>query len=296
MTATSYEQMLSSLQTQLELQVDKPDETHEATLRALWLTAAGTPLSTAKALHHELPVLNAQQQQTLTELVAERLDGKPLAYITARQSFMDVEFVVGPGALIPRRETELLGTTALEILRQHQQTIPIKALDLCTGCGNLAIALALKHPGVRFLASDISAEAIALAKENVVLHGLQDDLALVVGDLFAPLANGDQHGQYDIITCNPPYISSARVPQMTPEIAGHEPSAAFDGGFGGMAVLRRLLAEAPQFLVPGGWLVFEVGAGQGEAVIKRLTAGSVYSKVAGICDRDGTVRVVKARV
>ncbi len=296
MDRRNYGELLARLQAHLELPPDKPDEDYESTLRALWLAAADRPMSADAAGKHELPPLTDGQHRQLETWVGERLAGRPLAYITGRQSFMGVDFVVRPGALIPRRETELLGEAALAVLRGYPEQPVVRCLDVCTGCGNLAIALAIQWPAARFLASDLCEEAVEVARENATLHGLENDLGLFVGDLFEPFAAAEHHQRYDLITCNPPYVSSTNVPQMAAEISGHEPPAAFDGGFGGMAILRRLVAEAPQYLVPGGWLVFEVGAGQGEAVIKRLRARSPFREIDGVCDAAGTVRVVTARL
>ena len=295
MSQSGYEERLSELRTNLVLPIDKPDETHESTLRVLWLAAAEIRMSPTAALVYELPLLAKEQHRRLDDLTAVRLAGKPLAYITGRQDFMGVELVVGPEALIPRRETELLGNTALGLLQEVGPDKVPRCLDVCTGCGNLAIALSLKCPGVQVVASDLSSAAIRLAAENAANHGLQDKLQLEVGDLFAPFETAAYHEIFDLITCNPPYISSAGVPRMATEISDHEPGLAFDGGFGGMAVMKKLMTEAPRFLKSGGWLAFEVGAGQGEAIIRRLTAGSLYEEVVGISDDHGIVRVVTAR-
>ncbi len=295
MSQPGFDELLEDLRAKLVLPADKPEENHENTLRALWLTAAGEKVSAVASMASVLPALDDDQRERLTGLLAKRVQGKPLAHLTERANFMGFEFVVGPAALIPRQETELLGTTALRLLDATSHGGAALCLDVGTGCGNLAIALALKCPSARLWASDISEAAIDLARQNVRRYDLQDKLPLLVGDLFAPLA-GREGGGFDLIVCNPPYISPQRVPQMGPEIADHEPTAAFDGGFGGMAVLRRLVTEAPQHLAPGGWLAFEVGVGQGELVIKQLQAGSTYREVIGICDTDGIVRVVTAKI
>ena len=295
MSIPGFDELLEDLRVKLVLPADKPEEDHENTLRALWLAAAGEKVSAVTAMATGLPALDDDQREHLTGLVAKRIEGNPLAHLTERANFMGLEFVVGPAALIPRQETELLGTTARRLLDATSQGGEARCLDVGTGCGNLAIALALKCPSARLWASDISEAAIDLARQNVQRHGLLDKLPLLVGDLLAPLA-GSENGGFDLIVCNPPYISPQRVPQMGPEIADHEPSEAFDGGFGGMAVLRKLVSEAPQHLALGGWLAFEVGAGQGELVIKQLQAGSTYREVIGICDTDGIVRVVTAKI
>lgn len=295
MTPTGYSENLTILQKGLELLPDKPEETFESTLQALWLTAAGEPASVVVALQRQLPELSPTQRDHLAELIAARLGGTPLAHLTERQHFMDLEFVVGPDALIPRRETELLAEAAEVALQDSPPSEPRRAVDIGTGCGNLAIALSLRCPDTRFVAIDISADAIGIARRNAAHHGLANRLEFLVGDLFAPIDRRENQAAFNLIVCNPPYISSGRVPQMAAEISDHEPAAAFDGGFGGLSVVRRLIAEAPKFLIPGGLLVFEIGAGQGEALAARARANSEFDEVKTISNSDGVIRVIAAR-
>lgn len=295
MTPTGYSENLAALQSKLELLPDKPEETCESTLHALWLAAAGAPVSVATALRHQLPELDPSQRERLAELMTARLGGAPLAHLTQRQRFMDLEFMVGPDALIPRRETELLAKAAEDALRDGPQTLQRRAVDVGTGCGNLAITLSLRYPDTRFVALDISADAVEIARKNAARHGLADKVEFLVGDLFVPIDSPENQAAFDLVVCNPPYISSGQVPQMAAEISDHEPTAAFDGGFGGLSVVRRLIAEAPKFLVPGGWLVFEIGAGQGEALAARARANSEFDEVNTISNEDGVIRVIAAR-
>ena len=181
--------------------------------------------------------------------------------------------IAGPGALIPRQETELLGRAAAALLRRHAQgATSLVVVDVCTGSGNLAAALALVEPTATVYASDLSADAVALARQNMAHLGLGDRVILRVGDLLEPFDVDGLRGTVDLLTCNPPYISTARMDEMPAEIVGHEPALAFDGGPLGMRILLRLIREAPRLLRPGGWLAFEVGAGQGPAVEQRLRA------------------------
>lgn len=275
---------------------DKPSETVESTLSTLWHLAAGVPLSCEAAAERPLPPLDAAGLERLDTLVRERVAGRPLAHMTGRQRFMSLEMIAGPGALIPRRESELLAHTALRLMSE----MPVRhfnpiAIDVCTGSGNIALAIAHALPSCRVHGSDLSAEAVELARQNASELGLASRVTLHVGDLFEPLIAVGLAGQAILVTCNPPYVSSARVPNMAPEIASHEPPLAFDGGPFGISILRRMIREAPLLLVAGGWLVLEVGLGQGQSVLHSLRASSQYADVAGVEDDEGNVRVVFGR-
>jgi len=209
---------------------------------------------------------------------------------------MGLEMLAGPQALIPRRETELLARRAFALLarRDRGAGAPL-VLDACTGSGNVAAALAALVPSARVLASDLSEDAVALAHENLVHLGLAERVALRAGDLLAAFDDPAFVGRVDLLTCNPPYISAPRRGTMADEIAAHEPSLAFDGGPLGVSILMRLIREAPRFLKPGGWLAFEVGAGQGTPMRKRLLASGDWSEVSTDADEHGEIRVLSAQ-
>jgi release factor glutamine methyltransferase len=288
-----YLAMLDSSWTQL---VCKPDETPAATLRALWLTAAGEPCSVERALARPLPALCAVARESLGRLIERRLAGVPLAHLTARQSFMGVELLALPSGMIPRRETELLGAAALEVVRRAvAERGRALVVDLCTGSGNLALALAHHEPGCRVVGSDLSTEAVELARRNAEHTGLAERVRFVEGDLYGPFDTPEFRGAVDVIVCNPPYIPSWRVAGMPSEIVEHEPRLAFDGGAFGLSVLLRLVAEAPRILKPASWLCFEVGAGQGEPLAARLERRAAYQTVERILDRASRVRAFVAR-
>lgn len=284
---------LSQLQAALHVLPDKPEESAERTLLALWQLAAGHRLSADAVAETTLPPLDEPGYATLSELVERRLTGIPLAHLTGRQRFMGLEMLAGPQALIPRRETELLARTAVDILRALPGTP--RVIDTCTGSANVAAALAAARPDARIWASDLSADAVALAAQNLGHLGLETRITLCQGDLLGAFADPQFHGSIDLVTCNPPYISAARRSQMDTEIAAHEPSLAFDGGALGVSILQRLIREAPPLMRPGAWLVFEVGAGQGPAVSKRLQGSGHYDQVRTLANAEGEVRVLAAR-
>ena len=287
----------AALSNGLQALPDKPEETPESAMRALWFRAAGSSVSVEAAAEQPLPALSAEQQTTLGDWVGKRLAGMPLAHITERQRFMGLDMLAGPQALIPRRETELLGEAAAELLQlaatEGRQAL---AIDVCTGSGNLAFGIAARVPAARVWAADLSEDAVALARLNAAHLGLQGRVELRQGDLLVPFDEPAFLGCVDVLVCNPPYISSGKLASMPGEIADFEPQLAFDGGPFGIRILQRLIREAPRFVRPGGWLAFEVGLGQGPAVMKRLTHEAGYAELRPIPDSQGHVRAVLARV
>ncbi len=273
---------------------DKPEETPEGALRALWFLASGERRAVERCLEGELPVLSPASTEHLHTLVREHIQGTPLAHLTGRQCFMGIEMLAGPEALIPRKETELLGYAALGNLQEIDGHATV--IDLCTGCGNLVLALAYHAPACRVYAADLAPEAIDLAQRNAAFLGLEDRVAFFTGDLFTPFDDAPLLGTVDLVVCNPPYISSRRVGEMAPEVSDHEPRLAFDGGPFGVSVLVRLIAEAPRYLRPGGRLCFEVGLGQGELVRRRIERSGAYDEIEARADAEGNVRALVARV
>lgn len=292
-----YQDLAEQLDAGLHLLPDKPEETADSTLRALWHAAAGAPVSVRRADDLKLRSLNVDEIERLQGLVSQRIAGVPLAYLTGRQHFMGLELLAGREALIPRVETELLGWGALDALQaMAADGDEVVVVDVCTGSGNLALALAYHAPGARVYAADLSAEAVALARRNAHAQQLQDRVEIREGDLLAPFNEPAFLGQVDLLVCNPPYISSGKVDAMPPDIIGHEPRLAFDGGPIGIQVVGRLIREAPRFLRKGGCLAFEVGVGQGAALMKRMSADRRYARLRPIQDGAGAVRAILAEV
>jgi release factor glutamine methyltransferase len=295
--ALRFESLLHELMQGLQTLQDKPEETPETALRALWFLAAGRPMSARAAADRPLCTLTTQQDGELEALVTRRLAGAPLAHLTRRQHFMGIELLAGPEALIPRQETELLGLAAASLLKEAvQMRAQATALDVCTGCGNLAVGLAYAVPNARVLAADLSEDAVRLARMNVKLHGLESRVDVRQGDLMGPFDEPEVLGQVDVLVCNPPYISSGKVLSMPAEIAQFEPQLAFDGGPFGVRILTRLIQEAPRFLRAGGWLAFEVGLGQGDWVMRRLQPSAGYADIRPLSDENGQIRAVLARL
>ncbi len=292
-----YKKFYTRLETDLELLPDKPEETVEATLIALWRMAYGQPMSVESAGKGKLPELDDDQVKLLGELVNRRLSGVPLAYITGRQQFMGVELIANSGALIPRKETEILGNQALQILNNRIEKVKPDSMvfDICCGAGNLAVALAVKSPGSKIYASDLSEEATELARENVRFHDLEDRITVYTGDLLTPFESDEFYGRVDMIVCNPPYISDFKVPKMAREISGYEPEMAFKGGgILGMNIVQNLVKSAGKFLREKGVLLVEIGLGQGDYVMNLCRKTGLYSQIISATDTNGNIRVVGA--
>jgi len=271
---------------------DKPEETSRSTAKALWFAAAGDPRSVVRSADATLPTLNGDARARFRSLLDARLDGKPLAHLTGKQHFAGLELLSGPEALIPRRETEILARSAIEALRcANGERV---AIDVCTGSGNVALALAASDPECRVVGTDLSSDAVSLASRNATGLGMAGRVSFVTGDLFAALEGPEFYKRAAVVTCNPPYITSARVSTMAPEISQHEPRLAFDGGSLGLSVITRLITDAPRFLRSGGTLCFEIGAGTGAFVASRVSRSPAYSGMRLVDDDQGVTRVIVA--
>ena len=289
----------AALAPRLQTLPDKPEETVEATLRTLWHLAGGQALSVEASARVALTPLDAAGEARLDALIEQRLAGTPLAHLSGRQHFMGLEMLASKDALIPRAETELLGRGALKVMRQLAAAAGsggVTVLDVCTGSGNLALALAHHELKARVFAADLSAEAVALAQRNAAHLGLASRVELRCGDLLEPFNQPAFHGQVDLLVCNPPYISSKKVDTLAGEIGGFEPRLAFDGGPLGIAILNRVIREAPLYLRPGGWLAVEVGLGQAIPMVKRMQGTGKYRRVDAIDNHLGEPRAVIAQV
>jgi release factor glutamine methyltransferase len=286
-----YLDLIQELSNKLSSLPDKPHETPESTLRSLWFLASGVPASAENSLLAGLPKLTSEEVPRLRELIQLRINGLPLAHLTKRVLFMGVEMIIGSEALIPRYETEILGYAALNILNELvQERERVTVIDLCTGSGNLALAMASHNKNCTVYGSDISPGAIKLANENAKYLGVADRVKFLVGNFFEPFENEQFIGKVDMILCNPPYISSIKIESMPKEIINYEPKEAFDGGFFGVSLLMDLIKRGPVFLKSNSWLGFEVGLGQGKAMKSRLERSGAFSSVHEYYDKDRQIR------
>ncbi|MDQ6951342.1 MAG: peptide chain release factor N(5)-glutamine methyltransferase [Mariprofundales bacterium] len=198
-------------------------------------------------------LLAASQIVTFEAMVVRRCQREPLAYIVGQRAFWNHSFHTDPRALIPRPETEHLIEAVLAHFPNHDQALQF--CDVATGSGCIAISLALEYPQARLVATDLSPAALALARENAELLGVAARVDLRCGDLFAPLT-----GEYfDAIISNPPYVAAQEMAALAPELA-FEPQMALTDHDDGLTLLRRLLADAGDYLKPGGYLMVETGS------------------------------------
>jgi release factor glutamine methyltransferase len=291
-----FEKLGSELENKLHLLDDKPEESVRSTLSALWLKAAGINASAERALTLPLPDLNEDQINYLNSLIQIRIRNTPLAYITVRQNFMGVELITDKRALIPRKETEILGRKALQLskeLSEPEKTIHI--MDVCCGSGNLGISVAFSNPNCIVYASDISQEAVDLTQENIILLDLNQRVFAKQGDMMAAFEMDEYYERFDLILCNPPYISSSKVLKMDQEISMNEPGVAFDGGMLGIKIIQKLIHDAPRFLKKGGWLAFEVGLGQGPMISQVCERTQQFGKIETGSDNSDHIRVISVQ-
>jgi release factor glutamine methyltransferase len=237
-------------------------------------------------LRYDQP-LGAEELDRARELVRRRGKREPVAHLTGTKEFYGLPFHVDARALTPRPETELLVEIALAKLPAEA---PQAVAEIGVGSGCVTAALAVKRPAWRFVATDCSPDALALAAENLGRHGVAERVQLLGGDLFAAAA-----GPFDAVLSNPPYVSTSDLRAAMPEVSQYEPAAALDGGADGLAVIRRLVAAAPDKLRVGGLLVFEFGAGQAAAVVALLAAAGAYEDILVQKDLAGIERTVSAR-
>jgi release factor glutamine methyltransferase len=288
-----YKELITEIEEKVHFLKDKPEETAESTLKALWLAAAGIFRSAEAAMEEELPELTEGQTGKLKEMISARIDNVPLAYITGRQRFLGVELLADKRALIPRKETEILGQKALELAKIITEKIkPALVIDTCCGAGNLGTAIAYHNPDVKMYATDLSHEAVELTKDNINFLGLNDRIEAVQGDFLSAFDNEDFYEKVDMIVCNPPYITSAKVKKMDEEISSNEPELAFDGGMLGIKLIQKLISESPKFLKKDGWVAFEIGLGQGPFVLKFMEKSGKYKNIGTATDDEGNIRAV----
>jgi release factor glutamine methyltransferase len=291
-----FSKLKRSLEDKFRFLEDKPEETLDSTLKALWFAAAGIPKSAEEAIQLLLPELTDSQIELLHQLIKKRLNNMPLAHITKRQRFMGIDFICDRRALIPRKETEIIGWKALDLSFEFAQVKQkVNIIDVCCGTGNLGLSIASFNSKAIVYATDISQEAVDLTRENIDFLNLSRCVVAGQGDLFSAIEWDEYYGKIDIIVCNPPYISKGKVKNMNHEISEYEPVMAFDGGVFGISIIQRLIIESPKFLVKTGWLLFEVGVGQGEFFLQLCTRSNRFDRVESLSDHMGNIRVISVR-
>ncbi|MDY3560709.1 peptide chain release factor N(5)-glutamine methyltransferase [Gemmata sp. JC673] len=223
------------------------------------------------------------------ELITRRLTGWPVAYLVGSRGFYLLNFDVNPAVLIPRSDTETLVGEALTRLKPL--TAPA-VLDIGTGSGCIAVSLAHQKKDSHVTATDVSPDALAVAKHNATKNNVAGRMTFLQGDLFAPLPAG---ATFDMIVSNPPYIAQSEFADLAPDVRDHEPRTALDGGPDGLAFYRRIAAAVGPFLKPGGSLLLEIGWKQ-DAAVRALVAEQPELELGPtIKDMGKTPRVVTAK-
>jgi release factor glutamine methyltransferase len=215
-----------------------------------------------RVLAHAPDPIDAITYGRFRELVQRRSEGEPLQYLTGKQEFCGYSFKVTPAVLIPRPETELLVESALRLAKNVGRE-RLAFLDVGTGSGCIAISLALGYPQARGCAIDVSSEALAIARENAARHGVLDRIWYICGDFLECIA---RRPQFDFILSNPPYVAEADALSLPATVRDHEPRIALFGGESGMHAFLRIIPAAAECLLPGGYLLLEIGAGMSRMV------------------------------
>jgi len=242
-------------------------------------------------LRHDQP-LNLRELAAFKDLVKRRLNREPVAYICGQKEFYSLSFSVGPDVLIPRPETETLVEKAQALIDAGPPRVQ-RIIDLGTGSGAIVVALACQRPGHLYFATDASPKALALARRNATAHQVDTAIGFFCGNWLDPLASQAQ--PFHLILSNPPYIATAALRTVAPEVRCHEPQLALDGGDDGLACLRQVIEKAWTHLGPQGWLVVEIGFDQGPAVRCLAAAAGKYQGFDILKDLAGHDRVLVAQ-
>ncbi len=229
----------------------------------------------------------ADQAQQFAALLARRIAHEPFAYLTGRVGFWTLDLEVSPATLIPRADSETLVEAALEACPDKGAALHV--LDLGTGTGALLLAVLSELPAANGVGVDLKPEAAALAARNAARLGLAGRARFLAGDWAAALA-----GRFDLVLCNPPYIESAVIAGLMPEVARHEPASALDGGADGLSAYRRIIADLSRLLAPRGVAVLELGAGQ-QAAVEALAKAAGLTPEACLADLGGIPRALVLR-
>lgn len=241
-------------------------------------------------LYRDDPLIPGETISRIDRMLQRRKTKEPLQYILSFVDFFGLKIHVGPGVLIPRPETELLVEEAIKTMRvlRKDTSLPCNILDVCTGSGCIALALAREYPNARVHGIDVSAGAITYAKKNSEINKIRNVIFLT-GSLFQPVKGI----KFDLIVSNPPYIRSDDIKGLQPEIKDWEPVEALNGGADGLSYLRRILEEGISFLKQNGCIILELGDQQAESIMK-MACMKRFSEKDVKKDFSGIKRILKA--
>jgi len=232
------------------------------------------------------PDITPQTLAKIRRLTIRRAKGEPVQYIVGHVEFCGLKMAIGKGVLIPRPETELLVEEAVKTISGR---LPAHILDLCTGSGCIALALAKEFPGATVIGTDISASALHYARKNASTNDITN-VTFRKGSLFGPIRKGET---FDLITANPPYITHSEISELQREVKDWEPVNALDGGNDGLDFYKAILSKAGPYLKPTGSLILELGYGQASAVAE-ISSRNGFDVVSIIRDLAGIERILKA--
>lgn len=269
-------------------QVDSPR------LSAELILAHVMGLPRIKLYTNYLQPLSEPQLAELRDLVKRAGEHEPIAYLTGRAWFFNLELEVGPAVLIPRPDTETLVEQVLSIIRHTPGFETPRILDVCTGSGAIAIAIAHHAPASQLVATDISTDALSIAERNLQRHQLQDRITLLQGDLVGALDQYIDKTPFDLIVSNPPYIPTEQISELPRNVRDYEPRQALDGGADGLELHRRILHQASNRLRPGGKILLEIGYDQQEAALEMIQQYDAYADARVLRDYAGNPRVLTA--
>jgi release factor glutamine methyltransferase len=268
-----------------------------ARLDAECLVAAGLGCPRWHLILEPTRRLSPAEFSRILRLLQRRERREPLAYVLGVREFWSLPMAVSAGVLVPRPETETLVEAALaaygEIKATSREAGPT-IVELCTGSGAVAIALATELPAARVLATDVSWRALRVARANATRHGVAERIEFLRGDLWRAVNGQTPAGSVDLVAANPPYIRSPELATLMPEVQW-EPRLALDGGGDGLEVIREIVATSPERLRVGGFLLVEVGTNQAEAVLALLAARGRFETGRLFRDLAGRPRVIAAR-
>jgi release factor glutamine methyltransferase len=232
---------------------------------------------------HPRKELSEEQQDLYEEIIRRRLSGEPVQYIAGETEFYGLPFRVTPDVLIPRPETEHLVERAIQLAAEFTQP---RIVDVGTGSGAIAVALATHLQDARITSIDVPEKALAVARENAERNGVSERMRFLAGDLLGPVAGE----QFELVVSNPPYVPEADRASLSVEVRDYEPGVALFAGEDGLDVYRRLIPAAYNVLAPGGYVLMEIGYRQAEGV-RALLAGSGFEAIQFIPDLQGIARV-----
>jgi release factor glutamine methyltransferase len=241
-------------------------------------------------------VVGEAQLARYRDLVKRAGDQEPIAYLTGTAHFFSLEFSVNRDVLIPRPDTETLVENVLQTVRHQPGLEAPRVLDLCTGSGCVAAAIAHNLKSAMVWGIDISEKAAAVAKKNIEQLKLSDRVSVEIGDLFDPINQMVDARPFDMIVANPPYIASDQLPGLDKSVREYEPMLALDGGVDGLVIHRRILSKAPQHLLPCGRVFLEIAFDQGSTAREMANQFDTFEEIRILKDFSGRDRVLSLKL